>query len=301
MIGYVSGIIVTYNPDISLLNKSLEAACKQLACIYVIDNGSLNHFMINELCNNFENVIYEKLSENKGLAFAQNYAIKKIKNDENFKYIILFDQDSVIDNGFIKSLLKDERELSQKGVKVGAIGPCFYDPDNGKNYPATLYSGPFIKRVDIQKEPQEATYIIASGCLIRVDVLEIVGLMKDELFIDYIDVEWSLRAKTLGYKVFISPGARMAHTIGDTRKNVIGRTISVHSPFRRYFLVRNSIYMIRLPYIPLGYKIRESFFNVLRVFFALLYSDNRFKVLKSAYFGMVDGILKIYGPLKHKI
>lgn len=297
----VAGIVVTFNPDISLLRQSFEAATKQLTCLYVVDNGSVNQSDIEKVCREFQNIKYENLSENKGLAYAQNFAINIIKKDNSLQYIILFDQDSVIEDGFISALLIDEQHIIQKGISVGAIGPCFYDPDNGKDYPATLYVGPFIRRISIENTPIEATYIIASGCLINLKVLDDVGLMKEELFIDYIDVEWSLRAKMLGYKIFISPNARMAHTIGDARANIMGRTVSVHSPFRRYFLVRNSIYMMRLNYIPCGYKLRELIFNVLRIFVAFILAENKAKVLKSAYYGIRDGVLKKYGPLNYKI
>jgi rhamnosyltransferase len=43
-------------------------------------------------------------------------------------------------------------------------------------YPATIYCGPFIKRVKVINTTVEATsFLIASGCLIRLEVLHDVG------------------------------------------------------------------------------------------------------------------------------
>lgn len=297
----VAGIIVTYNPDIILLRESLEATSEQLECIYLIDNNSKNSSEISNLSKLFRNTHFKSFAENVGLAKAQNLGIELARENSEVDYIILFDQDSVIENNFIDTLLSDYLNKKQNGCKIGAIGPSFYDPITGFKYPATVYVGPFIKRIVAEKEPIKATYLIASGCFISKDVLNEVGLMRSELFIDYIDVEWSLRAKSLGYDLFISPNANMAHTIGDARRSIFGRTISIHSPFRRYFLVRNSFYMLRLNYVPLGYKLRELFFNFARIIISAIFSDNRLKTLKSAFFGIIDGISGKFGPLKRDI
>lgn len=297
----VAGIIVTYNPDLKILETALQASSSQLDIIYLVDNGSLNFSGIEKITKDINNIDLIKLDINVGLATAQNVAINKAKEKSNFSFVILFDQDSVIESGFINSLLIDYDELRNNGQKIGAIGPTFYDPINGYTYPATIYFGPFIKRKRIQKSPIESTYLIASGCLIRIDVLNEIGLMKDELFIDYIDVEWSLRAKNKGYNLFISPNAKMAHTIGDDRRNLFGRTVSVHSPFRRYFLVRNSFFMLRQSYIPFGYKLREVTFNLLRVGVALIFSKEKKSVIKSFCYGCYDGFFGHFGPLRRKL
>lgn len=295
----IAGVLVTYNPDISIFLSAIEQCSQQIETLYVIDNFSDNRASIIKSITNFSNIKLISLSSNQGLAAAQNIAIEKITESDFYTHIILFDQDSVITNGFINALIVDCMELERKGNKVGAIGPSFYDPVNNESYPATLYRGPFISRITLTDEPIAATYIIASGCLFSINVLRDVGFMKAELFIDYIDVEWSLRARSKGYKVYITPNARMAHTIGDARKNVLGRNISVHSPFRRYFLIRNSFLMMRLDYIPLGYKIRELMFNILRFTVALIHSKEKKKVVKYSFYGLLDGLKGVSGPFSH--
>lgn len=297
----IAGIIVTYNPDIEVLISALQASSHQLGLIYLVDNYSSNIEVIQNILNDFKNIEIIKLDSNVGLAAAQNIALEKALINSYIEHVILFDQDSTIEEGFIDALLTDENILINKGIKVGAIGPSFYDSTNNQLYPATVYRGPFIERQEIGSEPVEATYIIASGCLIKLETLKAVGLMMDELFIDYIDVEWSLRAKKFGYKIFISPNARMAHTIGDERRTILGRTVSVHSPLRRYYLVRNSFFMLRKSYIPMGYKCRELAFNLLRVMIAIWFSKDKSAIFKSFYYGCYDGIKGRFGPLKRKI
>ncbi|HFP9739483.1 TPA: glycosyltransferase family 2 protein, partial [Escherichia coli] len=66
--------------------------------------------------------------------------------------------------------------------------------------------------------------IIASGKLINLEVLDQVGFMEDDLFIDGVDHEWCWRAGRLGYKIAIIENAIMKHRLGDARGNFLGFT-----------------------------------------------------------------------------
>ncbi|NBM91397.1 rhamnosyltransferase [Proteus sp. G2658] len=295
----IYSILVSYNPDIDILLTSLNSMHTQVEKIILVDNSSNNSEKIEEIQHKFTNIHFIKLDKNIGLAQAQNIGIQ-YSLDEKVDYVILFDQDSIISKSFINNLVSSSLEIqAKKDTKIAAIGPIFYDPMTMSNYPATIYSGPFIKRINIKDEPIQATFIIASGSLISASVLRDIGKMKNELFIDYIDVEWCLRAKNKGYSVYITPHASMAHTIGDRRIKLLHRTISVHSPLRRYYLIRNSIIISKINYIPIGYKIRELFFNPIRFAVSLYTSKEKLKVIKYTWFAILDGIKGISGPFKH--
>lgn len=292
----VTAIIVTFNPEILSFRKVIDSIHSQVSSTILVDNGSSNATDIINLISTIPNIHPLFNEENIGLASAQNLAIRHIIESNMTDYVIFFDQDSVLNDGFISNLLETHISLRNSGEQVAAVGPSFIDPSNNKEYPATVYHGPFIKRVALSNKPVEATFIIASGCLVELETLKVIGNMKDELFIDYIDVEWCLRAKSMGYKVFIAPNAKMRHTIGDNRITILGRTISVHSPLRRYYLVRNSFFMVRLPYVPLGYKIREIIFNGLRTIISVLTSQHKMKVVSYTLQAVKDGLIKKFGP-----
>ncbi|MGV4117474.1 rhamnosyltransferase [Citrobacter freundii] len=299
IVSSIAAVLVTFNPDLNIFQKAIDTISSQINHLIVVDNFSQNrHDIINFLSDKKEVVLLPQDS-NIGLAAAQNIGIQYIKNNIIVTHVILFDQDSIIEPFFMKNLISEELELNKKGIKVGAIGPSFYDPENNQVYPATVYVGPFIKQVRLGEKPVEATFLIASGCLINIDVLNHIGGMLEDLFIDYIDVEWSMRARKFGYKLFITSKASMAHSIGDKRISLFGRTISCHSSFRRYFLVRNSFKMLRLSYIPFGYKTREIIFNFLRVLIGLATSSDKKKFIKYTVFAIKDGISGKFGPCKH--
>ncbi|WP_421022154.1 glycosyltransferase family 2 protein, partial [Klebsiella michiganensis] len=226
-------------------------------------------------------------SKNIGLAAAQNHGIRSVI--DRCSHIVIFDQDSKITTEFIDNQLKCEKYLIDKGFRVSAVGPKFCDKNSGYQYPATVYKGPFIKNIPVKDEPVEATFIIASGSLIRTEVLKSVGLMLDDFFIDFVDVEWCLRANSRGLKCFINPNEIMEHSIGDMRVNVIGRMISLHSDFRKFYIYRNGLFMMRLSYVPVGYKCRVLIFNLIRTFLGLVLSDKKVDTLRASINGWLSG------------
>ncbi len=291
----ISSITVTYNPEVDILVNQLTSLINQVDQIFVVDNFSRNIKEIKEKISsltveNLCNIKLIPLEENVGLAKAQNIAIRQAK-EEAFEYVILFDQDSVPTNNFVKNLYKGFTDLEKQGEKVAAVGPFYIDPKANEFYPATVYVGPFIKRLMPENSPLDVTFIIASGSLISLKNINEIGLMKEDFFIDYIDVEWCLRAKQIGYKLYMLPNVTMIHSIGDKRINFFGRSISVHTPLRRYYLIRNSFIISRLGYIPFGYKVRELCFNFFRFFIFIIVSEDKRKVWSFSLKGLVDGIL----------
>lgn len=297
-----TAIVVTYNPDLSTLRRQFMSVYEQVDAIVYVDNGSKNIDLINELFLDFVEQKKIKLfiisnPSNLGLGYAQNQGIKKaIELDSNF--VLILDHDSVLTPGFVNELVNSTIHLKNLGAKVGAVGPVYINEKTNEQYPITRYIGPFINRVNPAEGSNiEASFLIASGSLISIDVLHEVGLMNEDLFVDYIDVEWSFRCKSKGFKLFAIQRALMHHEIGDNRVSVFGRMISVHSPIRRYYLTRNSIYMLRSPHVSWGYKLREFVFNVFRILIFSLISKDRAKYLKLSFRGLADGIKGKFGSI----
>jgi rhamnosyltransferase len=71
--------------------------------------------------------------------------------------------------------------------------------------------------------------------------------MREELFIDWVDIEWGLRAENFGCKHFMIPQAVMYHSIGDEFISTGTREINLHNDVRNYYIVRNACYLLRDP------------------------------------------------------
>jgi rhamnosyltransferase len=246
----IAAIVVTYFSDVSLLERLLRSISNDVAKIYVIDNtptaGSdwLNAAWF--ATAGFA-VDFRALGENKGIAAAQNVGIE-LAMQQGFDQVILFDQDSAPSPGMIATLYGAARTLSASGNKVGAVGPLLFDEKYKKYVAGVRHSGILVRKVQLTPAdvaPAPVDYLIASGALIEVEVLREVGLMREELFIDWVDIEWGLRANNFGRKHFMVPTAVMYHSIGDEFVSAGTREINLHNDVRNYYIVRNACYLLR--------------------------------------------------------
>ena len=159
------------------------------------------------------------------------------------------DQDSVLTAGTVERLLAAERSLLASGTRVAAVGVMYVDTQTGTSAVAHRYH-PFRLekvRVPVGSAPLETDWLIASGSLIRCSVLQEVGFMCETLFIDAVDTEWGLRARTMGLLSFLIPAVPMLHTIGDRSVRLMGRQFNLHNEARSCYIVRNTAFLLRVP------------------------------------------------------
>lgn len=279
----VYAIIVTYHSDPELLIQQYDAIKGQVAGIIYIDNGTSQELPLKRL--SASSVFFVFNQENAGLGKAQNQGILLAK-EKGATHILLLDQDSIVSADMVCVLLSVERDFLNKGIKVGLVGPEIRDvlssPPHDSD--AIIFCGSRIKRVRLDKETLSVSYCIASGSLIAINVLEVVGLLREELFIDGLDVEWCLRAKSLGYQILMTPHTVLKHRLGNGAKE----KVLSHSPIREYYICRNSILLSKYRYIPRGYRWRKIVFVPLRIFTSL--SQGYWPYFKAGFAGMLDGI-----------
>lgn len=287
----IFAVVVTYNPSILKLKEFISSLhnVNDLSVV-IVDNGSKNDDEILALQDSKTFVLLQ--NENKGIAFAQNIGII-FSESKAAEYIVFFDQDSTIDNNFIDNLISDYYKILNDNEKVAAIGPRFLDEKSGFYFPALkLNNIGLIDKIDIEniKEPIEVSVLISSGTLVSLKVLNDIGLMKEEFFIDFVDTEWCFRAIAKGYKLFISQRAVMKHSIGDDTIQLLNFKIPVHSGFRRYFRIRNLFFMWKMPYIPkiLTFKLMVS--NFFHQILLMLLKNNKKDYVKYYFKAVKDGL-----------
>jgi rhamnosyltransferase len=245
----IGAIIVTYFPNEILLLRLLQSIGSQVKKIYIIDNTPHGDkiWLTSEWLSKLElNIDYHLLGENYGIAKAQNIGIDLAVKD-GCDHVILFDQDSSPAREMIGKLAKVELKLINAGVKVGSVGPLFLDEKTKEYSRAVRHRWFMVKKIKVSPDdlPIAADYLIASGSLISVSILQEVGVMREELFIDWVDIEWGLRAGSFGYKHFIVPETVMLHSIGDEVISFGIKKINLHSDLRNFYIVRNACYLIR--------------------------------------------------------
>ncbi|EJG1990349.1 TPA: rhamnosyltransferase [Vibrio parahaemolyticus] len=287
----IFSVIVTFNPVYSKVSNLVNMLHQSGVTPIVVDNRSNDEFELD--CTLI------KLSLNRGIAFAQNIGIKEARS-KGAKSIIFFDQDSILpDLDFINKL---SLPISNRDTLISA--PIFIDEARGFTYPIvdidrkgnrtkiypTTHDSPFV-----------VSNVISSGTLVNIEVFDTVGLMSDELFIDYVDTEWCLRCAKHDYQILVIPSAVMYHSIGDSSFSLLGFNIPKHSPLRRYYRVRNSFFLLRQRHVPKLMAIREVAFSIVhQLLLVSAGKGERRKYLKFLFFGVFDGIKGRFGAYSRK-
>jgi rhamnosyltransferase len=293
----VVALIVSYRPDMKTLLNLLDSLRGQVDVSVVVDNGSADEVKSGLAARAASNEEFIALGSNQGIAQAQNVGIARAR-ELGATQVIFFDHDSCPDNGMVGALQASLRWLGGQGRKVASIGPCYVDERQGKAPVFVRVRGISLTRC---AEPElgdvvAVDHLIASGCLVPMSVLDDVGVMKNDLFIDYVDVEWGLRAQSKGYENFGCFSASMQHSLGDAPIVVLGQAYPARSPQRHYYTFRNAVLLSRLSYVPINWKWAHGLKTVLKFVFYALFAKPRLQQVKMMSLGLWHGFIGRTGP-----
>jgi rhamnosyltransferase len=257
----ITAVVVTFHPDSSALSRLLETLSSMVGAVIVVDNGSPNR-EVAWISNAFPHVHCIFLETNLGLARGQNLGIDQAVR-HGAEYVLLLDQDSLPAPDMVLRLF--DAATARAGQGIAAVGPVYSDSRRSDRFFSLVRYGRF-ERLDTStaKKILEVDYLISSGSLIPVTAFSAVGRMAECLFIDYVDVEWCFRARQHGLACYLVPEARLDHCLGQDVVQVMGRSMTVHSPIRFFYRFRNALWVYRQPYVPCGFAFRDGLRLVVR-------------------------------------
>lgn len=291
----VISVTIAFEPDQALLLDQLRALSAQVAESIVVDNHSTNSDHWQALVADLATVI--AFPANLGIGAAQNSGIRHALS-RGATHVLLLDHDSVPDAGMVEALLQAEEGLDKLAERVAAVGPRHVDSRTGAQ--SRFIEAKADVDVRCQDSTKEVDFLISSGILLRSETLVSIGLMNEGFFIDHVDTEWCLRARSKGYRIFGVPSATLQHRIGDRVVRVwFGRwrNVSVHSPCRNYYMSRNTCLMLGSKEISAKWRLRLAI-RLLQhlLFFSMLISPRRARIAHMLR-GVLHGILGVTGPL----
>lgn len=267
--------IVTFDPDAGRLKQNIDTISGQVDAVLIIDNGSANLSEFEAF--NVPNLIIIKNESNKGIAYALNQMMEwAYKN--NYSWVITLDQDSVCPPNYI-----DAAKPYMKR-NIGQIAPVLYE-SNSKKY---CY-------MDDKPNGKHVQYVhksITSASITSVEAWKKLGGFDNDLFIDYVDFDYSLRLRMNGYKILRLNNVALDQQLGTSIIHKVGPLsirVSNHSAFRKYYICRNITIFIR------KYKLRSrphrELLRLCKVFlFLILFEDKKKEKLRSCLKGIKDGI-----------
>lgn len=281
MITNIAIVVVLYNPtkeQILHIDKIRRVEDDNYRFnIIVVDNSTtINSPTLQQ------NLFYISNGENKGIAYAQNVGIRQAK-ELKCDYVIFFDQDSEFSSDFIKNMILEYKRIKLHNNKIATLGPIIIDKHTELAYKNNIGADQSFSQVDT---------IISSGSVVEISSFDIIGEMEDKLFIDLVDHEWCWRAKSLGYACYQTSAVTINHKVGNCSKSLFGFPIIISSPIRYYYKYRNFLWLLKRPYVPLKWKIKETIRKSIELICVPIMAKNG-QIYQYSFKGIKEGILKM--------
>jgi rhamnosyltransferase len=176
---------------------------------------------------------------------------------------------------------------------TASVGPSYVDARQRMPAPFLRVEGLRLRRCVCERDDAvvPTDHLIASGCLIPLSAIDIVGQMREDLFIDYVDTEWGLRARRHGLQSYGVCGAKMQHSLGNAPIVILGRKFALHSPLRHYYRFRNAVILYREIWIPWNWKLVDGYRLLLRYGFYALCARPRWERFRMMTRGLIHGLM----------
>lgn len=221
----IAGVVVTYNrPDI--LEKCLKSMLEQSVLpdrIFVIDNSPNNNTR-EMMGKRFPQIKYEHHPDNIGSEGGYYEGVKLACAESD--YIWLLDDDCISERGALAELVRWIDEL-QKKEKVGAVRSArAWDKSDG----------PPVKEIE--------DLFAWRGTLISSEAVRTIGLPEREFFLYAGDIEYGLRMKKTGYKIYLVFSSKIESLdFTNKQKKRVGKVRAEFytQPFRIYYSYRNEL------------------------------------------------------------
>lgn len=298
----LSIIIVSYNVCRDLVDciKSIEENCPDIEFEIIVTDNAGTDGTVRKIRSDFPQVILIENKENRGFSAANNQAIKIAKGE----YLFLLNPDTIIHPRSIGHMVK----VLDENPDVGACGPGFAETDGtiarSVGYVPTLrsllYRNTFFRSLGIfrghyrkltslhvgNEGNSDVEQLSGAALMVRASVMREIGLMDENFFLYYEDVDLCLRIRKAGWRIIYVPGALITHTGGQSTSQISTRKriILYKSMFiyMRKHRGRPATALFGLIFKP-AVIIREilDLFTVAATFFISLLSFNRKRRLKS--------------------
>jgi len=287
-------IIVCYHPNLDKLKLLIRNILDCQFRVILVDNTENNNLIKIPSDNR---IFLVSNGENLGIAIAQNIGVNlAIKNKAEI--ISFFDQDSELYKDTLSSLLNFVN-LNNNSIAV----PTILNKNTNQEYPNFKF-GNFGKLNKIfslkHKQPKKIDIAISSGTTLKTTTFLKIGFFDEAFFIDFVDIEWFYRAKKKKVDLFVIPFAIIRHSIGIKNKRVLFFIITIHSPIRTYYKVRNSFLLFKKK-LNLLFVIRQILPALIHNLLLSCFSDSKKLYLKYFFLGIFDGLRGKEGKLHSKV
>lgn len=206
-------------------------------------------------------VALDARDENAGFAGGNNAALgPALKTQPPVPYLLLLNPDTVVRPGALSALV----DFMDAHPAAGLAGSRLEDPDGTpqrsafrfpsvrSNFESGIKFGP-VSRVlkssivapPVREDTHRCDWVAGASLIVRREVFEAVGLLKDDYFMYFEEVDFCLAAQRAGFECWYVPASRVVHLVGqasginsknDTAKPARRRPAYWFESRRRYYI-----------------------------------------------------------------
>lgn len=241
-------ILLNYNGEkdtIECLN-SLKRITYENYLVLVIDNHSSNQ-SVQALRDCQADLGFEMLeaNENNGFSAGNNIGIK-FALEHQADYIVLLNNDTLVEPDFLEKLLEPFQICDRCGLTTGTI---YYENDrkrvwcaggefNQKTFKVTML-GNGNTEYHIPTAIKEVSFSTGCCMCIKAELLESIGFLDERFFLYEEDTEFCYRVIQSGWKIYYAPQSIVYHKVSSSTGG--GKKAS---PLTQYYMVRNKMIFI---------------------------------------------------------
>jgi len=273
--GTIAAVIVIYNPGDEIVSH-LTNILKGVDFVIAVNNGA-NSSICKRLTR--AGIIVVGDGENIGLSRALNLGLDAAwKLAPHAHHVLLLDQDSQPAKSMARRLQLAFEKARAAGLNPACVAPRLIDV---KARSKNLRQRPGLAEIELAA---------TSGTLTSREVVQDVGGMMADLFIDCIDHEWCFRARHLGYKIYQDNDTVMLHDMGELAVNIPMIYKPMYkSPIRHYYIIRNTLLLFRKNYVPFKWKAINLIKTCYRIIAYVAASTDRSASLHLITQALIDG------------
>ena len=266
----LAAVVILYYPTAEAITN-IESYYDFFDRVFVFDNTDAEPDL-KERLQKYPKIAYHHDYHNAGISERLNQGAR-LAIQEGYTWLFTLDQDSYFSLETLGDYLDMFYRFENK-TNVAMFGIEHEACKLKSREEAGLYS--------------ELDHLITSGTLVNLRLFDEIGGFDENLFIDLVDVEFSIRAKKAGFRIIKFNGIIFAHNIGKKVRRasikslfLIRKQKEIHSAIRCYYMLRNSLYVQEKhknydPYLMNEYKHSA----VDRVWSCLYYARDSWKIIK---------------------
>lgn len=251
-------ITVTYNPDLEVLETQLRQI-PAVALRVIVDNASHQDLLsqLRLIAAELGAVLIEN-DDNLGLAAATNMGIRRAL-EEGCERVLLLDQDTEPGETGVAALCAEHDRLRRADSTPACMGPRLVDAATGLEHGFHQLRGwRWARAWSAPGDPLvRCANLNGSGTLVPREILDALGGLDEDFFIDHVDTEWAFRVLDAGLGLYGAPSVTFTHRMGERTWRFWWwgwRIWPYRTPSRHRFLFRNSMRLLRRDYVPLVWK-----------------------------------------------